>query len=91
MASWRSKVTNSAPRTATAPASGSPNSSAARADASTTLTAIAVGADQGDGLARGLQPQPARLGQDFGGCQGAVLDGGVDDGQKFALQGAAAS
>jgi len=33
-----------------------------------------------------LQSQPAHLGQEFSRRQGAVLNGGLDDGQKLALQ-----
>src|SRR5271166_7132973 len=72
---------------ATASPSGSPNNRAARAEASTTLTVISIGADQGGGLARRMQPEPTNLGEDFGGRRGTVfLRGRLDDRQEFALQ-----
>src|SRR5208282_1639457 len=65
----------------------SPNNRAARAEASTTLTVISIGADQGGGLARRLQSEPANLGEDFGRRRGTVfLHGRLDDRQEFALQ-----
>src|SRR5208337_3018653 len=72
---------------ATASPSGSPNNRAARAEASTTLTVIAIGADQGGGLARRIQSEPANLDEDFGRRRGTVfLHGRLDDRQEFALQ-----
>jgi hypothetical protein len=54
-----------------------------------TLTAIASRADQGGSLARGVQAKPMHLGKDVGGRHRSVLlDGGLDDCQQLALQGA---
>src|SRR5271166_2666783 len=72
---------------ATVSPSGSPNNRAARAEASTTLTVIAIGADQGGGLVRRMQSEPANLGEDFGRRRGTIFPHGrLDDRQEFALQ-----
>jgi hypothetical protein len=63
------------------------NSSAASAEASITLTAIAIGADQGGGLAWRMQLEPTHLGKNLGrGRQTILLDGGLDDGEQLALE-----
>src|SRR5208282_1396968 len=64
-----------------------PNNRAAWAEASTTLTAISIGADQGGSLTRRMQSEPANLGEDFGRCRGTVLlHGRLNDRQEVALQ-----
>src|ERR1700722_18443639 len=74
-------------RPATISASGSPNKSAARAEASTTLTAVAVIADQAGGFSRRAQPKPADFRQHLGRRRRSfLLSGGLDDRQEFALQ-----
>src|SRR5271165_5617782 len=74
-------------RWATDSASGSPNSSAARAEASTTLTGIAVGADNDGRLAGRAQPQPADLSEDRGWSGGPFLpDCRLDDRHQLALE-----
>ncbi len=65
-----------------------PSPLALMAEASTTSTSIPIGADHGGGLAGSAQPEPADLGEDVGLCRGTiVLDGCLDDGEQFALQG----
>ena len=56
-----------------ASASGSPNSRAASAEASTILTAVTIGADQLGCLAGRLQAKPAYLAKDVSGAGGAIL------------------
>ena len=56
-----------------ASASGSPNSRAASAEASTTLTAVTIGADQLGYLARRPQAKPAYFAQDISGARAVIL------------------
>jgi hypothetical protein len=64
-----------------------PEQQPARADASTTLTAIAIGADQRRGLMRSLHPQPAHFGKNFGRGRAAILlNGDLDDRHQLALE-----
>ena len=57
------------------------------AEASTTLTRIAVGADNAGSLARRVKPKAANLGQDFCRGRGAVLsDSRLYDRHQLALQ-----
>ena len=56
------------------------------AEASTTLTSIAIGADERSGLAGCVQPKPADLGEDVGGRRGPILlDRRLDNGKQLAL------
>src|SRR5271166_5097087 len=74
-------------RSATESASGSPKSSAARAEASTTLTGIAVGADNGGSLAGRAQPKLADFGENRGRRAGSFLaDCRLDDRHQLTLQ-----
>jgi hypothetical protein len=79
------RAPSSAP--ATSSASGSPNNRAARADASTTLTAVTVGPDQNGSLAGCLQAEPADFGQNVGSRRRLILPSrSFDDRQEFTLQ-----
>src|SRR5437899_9379397 len=74
-------------RAATASASGSPNSKAAKAEASTTLTAIPIGADDRCGFGRGLKPKLPDFRKDLLGRQPArPADCLFDDCQQLTLQ-----
>jgi hypothetical protein len=54
---------------------------------STTLTAVAVGADQSGSFTRCLQAKPADLSENVGGRGWLILpNGSFDNGEEFALQ-----
>jgi len=60
---------------------------AASAEASTTLTAIAIGTNQCSSFARRTDSQPADLGQDLGRRRWSVfLNRGLDDREQLPLQ-----
>lgn len=72
---------------ATAGTSGSPKSRAASAEASRTLAAIAVGAQERGGLGRRDQGQASDLGQHVLRRQGSVgARGGLDDREQLTLK-----
>jgi hypothetical protein len=57
------------------------------AEASTTLTAIAIGTNQGGGLTWRVQPEPADLGKHFGGRRTTIiLDRSFNNGEQLALK-----
>src|ERR1700740_2053088 len=67
--------------------SGSPNTRAATAEASTTLTGIPVGADHGGGLGWGAQPESPDLTEKIVRAQPLFEPHrGLQDGQKLALE-----
>src|SRR5258708_9495548 len=68
---------------------GSPKSSAPNAEASTTLTGIAIARDHGGAFGGRPEFQPLDLGPHVLGGEGArTADRVLDDGQQLALQGA---
>jgi hypothetical protein len=68
-------------------ASGSANSKAASAEASTTLGSVTIGPHNGSRVSRRMEADAAHLGQQFGGSQRLLgVHGLFDNGEQLALK-----